>query len=41
MKKHDILTKEKKVKNAKHKNIGRKIHLSVIIPAYNEEERVV
>ena len=41
MKKRDVLSKEKKIKNAKHKNIGKKIHLSVVIPAYNEEKRIV
>ncbi len=40
MKQKDKLYLERKVKNAKHENVGRKIHLSVIIPAYNEERRI-
>jgi len=40
MKNKDKLYPEKKLKHPKHKNIGRKIYLSVIIPAYNEEERI-
>jgi len=40
MNKKDFLYPEQKIAAAHHKNIGRDIYLSVIIPAFNESERI-